>query len=78
MTEWSREGKESEPEISVAVRWTRRQMVRVRGDGLQKSRMELKGTVPVQMSNSTVSGSGIGGLGLVSVLVYDYVSALER
>ena len=58
MTEWSREGKESESEISVAPRWRRRQMVRARGDGLQKSRMELRGTVPVQMSNSTVSGSG--------------------
>ena len=30
------------------------------GDGIEK------GTVPVQMSDFTVSGSGIGGLGLVS------------
>ena len=75
MTECSRRAKESEPEISVAVRWMRRPMVRGRRDGLQKSGMELKGMVPVQMSTFTVSG---GGLDLVSVQVYDYVSAFER
>ena len=62
MTEGSQGAKESEPEISVVVPWREGQMVKARGKGLPKSGVELKGMMPVQMSNYTVSGTGLADL----------------
>ena len=78
MTEWSRGGTDSEPEISGAIRWMRRQRVRARGNGLRKSGMDSIGTVPCTDVGFYGVWVGIGGLGLASVLVYYYVSAFKR